>query len=143
MERSTKPLFGLAAALSVVALSCASAGDPLHGARPAPIAPRMWAQPPYPQKINQGLKIVRAAVAAAETDPSQAMRAMLAQATTLQAIATDFHLTLAASEFYRHLTRHQQSGEPLTRALAQAWAVKVLTFLPKDADADRKNPQAA
>jgi CheY-like chemotaxis protein len=98
---------------------------------------------PYQQKINQCLKIIRAAVAAAETDPEQAMRAMLAQATTLQSIATDFHLTLAASEFYRHLMRHQQSGAALTRALAQNWAVKVLAFLPKDADADRKKPQAA
>ena len=52
MERSTRPLFGLAAGLAVVALSCASAADPLHGTRPAPMfAPRMWAQPPYPQKM--------------------------------------------------------------------------------------------
>jgi hypothetical protein len=52
MERSTKPLFGLAAALSVVALSCASADDPLYGSRPVPpVAPRVWAQPPYPQKV--------------------------------------------------------------------------------------------
>ena len=98
---------------------------------------------PYQQKINQCLKIVRAAVAAAETDPAQAMRAMLAQATTLQSLATDFHLTLAASEFYRHLTRHQASGVPLSRAAAQEWATKVLTFLPKDADADRKADEAA
>jgi DNA-binding response OmpR family regulator len=98
---------------------------------------------PYQQKINQCLKIIRAAVAAAETDPSQAMRAMLAQATTLQSMATDFHLTLAASEFYRHLTRHQQSGAAMTRAMAEGWAVKVLAFLPKDADAGRKKPEPA
>ena len=98
---------------------------------------------PYQQKINQCLKIIRAAVAAAETDPDQAMRAMLAQATTLQSIATDFHLTLAASEFYRHLMRHQQSGAKLTRALADTWAVKMLAFLPKDADAGRRKPEAA
>ena len=93
---------------------------------------------PYQQKINQCLKIIRAAAAAAETDPDQAMRAMLAQATTLQSMATDFHLTLAASEFYRHLTRHAQSGAPLTRAAAENWATKVLTFLPKDTGAERK-----
>lgn len=97
---------------------------------------------PYQQKINQCLKIVRAAVAAAESDPSQAMRAMLAQATTLQSMATDFHLTLAASEFYRHLMRHQQSGEALTREKVDAWAAKVLSFLPKDADAGRKKADA-
>jgi len=98
---------------------------------------------PYQQRINQCLKIIRAAVAAAETDPQQAMRAMLAQATTLQSIATDFQLTLAASEFYRHLMRHQQSGAPLTRAAADGWAAKMLTFLPKDADAGRRKPEAA
>lgn len=97
---------------------------------------------PYQQKINQCLKIIRAAVAAAESDPAQALRAMLAQATMLQSMATDFHLTLAASEFYRHLTKHQQSGAPLTRDKAEAWAVKVLSFLPADADAGRKKAEA-
>lgn len=98
---------------------------------------------PFQQKINQALKIIRAAVAAAETDPSQAMRAMLTQATTLQSLATDFKMTLAASEFYRHLTRHAQSGAPLTRAEAEKWAAPLLTFLPKDADSDRKASAAA
>jgi DNA-binding response OmpR family regulator len=98
---------------------------------------------PYQQKINQCLKIIRAAAAAAESDPTQAMRAMLAQATALQSMATDFHLTLAASEFYRHLVRHTQSGKALTRDLADAWTVKLLGFLPKDADAGRKKPVAA
>jgi DNA-binding response OmpR family regulator len=98
---------------------------------------------PYQQRINQCLKIVRAAVAAAETDPTQAMRAMLAQATTLQSLATDFQLTLAASEFYRTLTRHQSSGAALTRADTEAWAAKLLTFLPKDADTGRKKDEAA
>ncbi|WP_240606393.1 response regulator [Phenylobacterium kunshanense] len=98
---------------------------------------------PFQQKINQALKIIRAAVAAAETDPSQAMRAMLTQATTLQSMATDFKMTLAASEFYRHLTRHTQSGAPLTRAEAEKWAAPLLAFLPKDADGDRKSSAAA
>lgn len=88
---------------------------------------------PYQQKINQCLKIIRAAVAAAETDPDQAMRAMTTQATILQQIATDFRLTLAASEFYRHLSKAAHSGYKLTRADAAAWAVPMLAFLPKDA----------
>lgn len=92
---------------------------------------------PYQQKINQALKIIRAGVAAAESDPEQAMRAMLAQATTLQSIATDFKLTLAASEFYRHLTKHAQTGAPLTRAFAEKCATPILTFLPKNADTGR------
>lgn len=99
---------------------------------------------PYQQKINQCLKIIRAAVAAAETDPAQALRAMEVQATTLQSLATDFQLTLAASEFYRHLVRHQQSGEALTREKAEGWATKILGFLPKSNEEDRgRTSQAA
>ncbi|WP_293466949.1 response regulator [Phenylobacterium sp.] len=98
---------------------------------------------PYQQKINQALKIIRAAVAAADTDPHQAMRAMLAQATTLQAVATDFKLTLAASEFYRHLTKAVNAGALLTREDAERWARPMLGFLPKDADADRDSDAEA
>lgn len=98
---------------------------------------------PYQQKVNQALKIVRAAVAAVESDPQQAMRAMVTQATTLQTIATDFKMTLAASEFYRHLTKAATSGAPLTREDAQRWAAPMLAFLPKDADAGRKGEAEA
>jgi DNA-binding response OmpR family regulator len=97
---------------------------------------------PYQQKINQALKIVRAAVAAAETDPEQAMRAMVTQANAIQAVATDFKLTLAASEFYRHLSKAAHAGGRFTRAEAEAWAAPLLTFLPKDADAGRSQAAA-
>ena len=83
-------------------------------------------------KINQALKIIRAAVAASETDPSQAMRAMLTQATTIQDIATDFRLTLAASEFYRSLMKANQGAGRLTREEAEGWARPMLAFLPPD-----------
>jgi len=92
---------------------------------------------PYQQKINQALKIIRAAVAAAETDPEQAMRAMVTQANALQAIATDFKLTLAASEFYRHLSRCAHAGGRFSRDEAERWAAPLLTFLPKDGDTGR------
>ena len=88
---------------------------------------------PYQQKISQALKIIRAAVAAAETDPEQALRAMLTQATTIQSTATDFQLTLAASEFYRHLARAAHSGGQFSKEEAQRWAAPLLAFLPKDA----------
>ncbi len=87
---------------------------------------------PYQQKINQALKIIRAAVAASETDPSQAMRAMLTQATTIQDIATDFRLTLAASEFYRSLMKANQGAGRFTREEAEGWARPMLAFLPPD-----------
>ena len=99
---------------------------------------------PYQQKVNQALKIIRAGVAASETDPHQAMRAMLAQATILQDIATDFKMTLAASEFYRHLVKAVSSGARLTREDAERWAKPMLAFLPKDADTGRnKDAEAA
>lgn len=97
---------------------------------------------PYQQKINQALKIIRAAVAASETDPQQAMRAMLAQATTLQSVATDFKMTLAASEFYRHLTKAVSAGSRFTREDAERWAAPMMAFLPRDAD-DARKPEAA
>ena len=92
---------------------------------------------PYQQKINQALKIVRAAVAASETDPEQAMRAMVTQANALQSIATDFNLTLAASEFYRRLAKCAHAGGVFTRADAEKWAAPLLAFLPKDAHRSR------
>jgi DNA-binding response OmpR family regulator len=92
---------------------------------------------PYQQKINQALKIIRAAVAASETDPEQAMRAMVAQANIIQEIAIDFRLTLAASEFYRQLSKCANAGGRFSRADAEHWSATLLTFLPKDAS-DRK-----
>lgn len=87
---------------------------------------------PYRQKINQALKIIRAAVAASDTDPEQAMRAMVTQADTIQSLATDFKLTLAASEFYRHLSKATHAGQKLTRADARIWAAPILAFLTED-----------
>lgn len=89
---------------------------------------------PYQQKINQALKIIRAAVAASETDPEQALRAMITQANIIQSIATDFRMTLAASEFYRDLSKATQIDGKLSRADAAQWAAPLLAFLPKDAD---------
>lgn len=53
MTLSTLGLGALAAAVVATALGCAVASnDPLYGTRPAPPpAPRLWAQPPYPQKV--------------------------------------------------------------------------------------------
>jgi CheY-like chemotaxis protein len=89
---------------------------------------------PLQQKINQALKIIRAAVAAAETDPLQAMRAMRAQASIIQSLASDFQMTLAASAFQRALDRQAASKQPFTRADAEAWASRLLSFLPRDAE---------
>ena len=55
---------------------------------------------------------------------------MLTQATGLQAISTEFNMTLAASEFYRHLTLAVQRGGAINKAEAEAWAKPLLAFLP-------------
>ena len=67
-----------------------------------------------------------------ETDPEQAMRAMVTQATTIQSLATEYKLTLAASEFSRNLTKVSLGSETLTRAHAKVWAAPLLTFLKED-----------
>jgi hypothetical protein len=86
---------------------------------------------PYQARINQALKIVRAAVHAVDTDPEQALRAMLTQATTLQSLSTDFKLMIAAGEFNRHLTGANSRGGKLNRAEVEQWAAPLLAFLPK------------
>ncbi len=85
---------------------------------------------PHQARINQALKIIKSAVSSVETDRDQAMRAMLTQATGLQAISTEFNMTLAASEFYRHLTLAVQRGGAINKAEAEAWAKPLLAFLP-------------
>ncbi len=89
---------------------------------------------PLQQKINQALKIIRAAVAASDTDPDQAMRAMLTQATTIQGLAIDFRMTLAASELHRRLFKSARAGQGFTRAEAAEWAAPMLAFMTKHDD---------
>lgn len=86
---------------------------------------------PHQARVNQALKIIKSAVASVETDRDQAVRALLTQATSLQAISTDFHMTLAASEFYRHLTLAVQRGGEFKQAQTESWAKPLLAFLSK------------
>jgi hypothetical protein len=62
------------------------------------------------------------------------MRAMRAQASIIQSLASDFQMTLAASAFQRALDRQAASKQPFTRADAEAWASRLLSFLPRDAE---------
>jgi len=57
---------------------------------------------------------------------------MVTQAVTLQEIATDLKLTLAASEFYRHLSRAAHGAGSLTKSDAEQWAAPMLRFLSSD-----------
>jgi CheY-like chemotaxis protein len=65
--------------------------------------------PPPPQgvRIGEALKIVRAALAAIDRDPAQALRALLAQTTELEAVASeasDQRLASATSPLHRYLS---------------------------------------
>lgn len=88
---------------------------------------------PHQARVNQALKIIKSAVASIASDHDQALRALLTQATVLQAMSTDFHMTLAASELSRHATLAAQAGNPVDVEEAQAWAKPILAFLPMDA----------
>jgi two-component system, response regulator PdtaR len=90
---------------------------------------------PSQAKVTQALRIVRAAVAAIEREPEQALRALLAQSTIIQKAATaeaDLKLTQAAAEFYRFLTQEAHSKGRLTRPALEAHAQALLTFLNTD-----------
>lgn len=94
---------------------------------------------PHRETIVQALRIVREAMAALETDPVQAMRALVAQAQELRRAAvasSDLKLSEAAAELERYLTRVQDSSglthEGLAGATARLWA-----HLPADEEASK------
>ena len=91
-------------------------------------------------RVMQALKILRVAVAAAEKDPDQALRAMLAQSTIIQKVAAaeaNIKMTAAAGEFYRYLTQSAAQQGRLSRPDLEKHAAALLEFLPKDM-ADRE-----
>ncbi len=95
---------------------------------------------PEAARIAQALKILRSAIGAVEKDPTQAMRAMFAQATDLDRAATalgDEKLALATSEFHRFLFEAQSAERTLTRIELERRATVLLAYMPSAYD-DRK-----
>ena len=89
---------------------------------------------PEAERIIQALKIVRSAVPAVATDPTQAMRAMLAQMVELQraaAVTQNMALAKATVEFQLFLAKAAQSGVLVSTEVAKQ-AAPLLAFLPKD-----------
>jgi CheY-like chemotaxis protein len=93
---------------------------------------------PNAARIVQALKILKAAVAAIDTDPKQALRAMLAQADELQSaalVASDFKLRSAAVALNGRLIsadgRTPKASE-LEGCLTALWA-----FMPHDEPPER------
>jgi CheY-like chemotaxis protein len=92
-------------------------------------------------RILQSLKILKAAIAAIDADPKQALRAMLAQALELQsaaAIIRDTKLKIAAVSLYQKLS--DASNRALVKSELQAILAELWTFAPAD---DRKDGAAA
>ena len=86
-------------------------------------------------RITQALKIVRAAVAAVEKDPEQALRAMLAQSSVIQNAATaqaNIKMTKAAAEFYRYIAQAAAYEGKLSKEALEIHSKALLEFLPKD-----------
>ena len=90
---------------------------------------------PDAERITQALKIVRSAIPAIATDPTQAMRALLAQTVELQRgaqVTGNAKLALTVVEFQRYLAGAAQSGVLLPDEIGKQ-AAPLLAFLPKDA----------
>jgi len=89
---------------------------------------------PDATRVAQALKIVRSAVAAVAKDPTQALRALRAQAVELKASgvkAGDMRLTQAAIDFARYLDAVERAGGFDAAELARQ-AAPLLAYLPKD-----------
>jgi len=92
--------------------------------------------PPTPDaaRTSQALKIVRSAIASVEKDPTQALRALQAQAQELQKTgvkAGDIRLTNAAIEFNGYLSGVARAGGFDVAELARK-AAPLLAYLPPD-----------
>lgn len=90
---------------------------------------------PDASKTSQALKILKSAIAAAERDPDQAMRAMKTQLHDLRkaaAQAGDLKLTTAVIEFAKHIDALDRAGQALVSAELAREAAPLLAYLPKD-----------
>jgi DNA-binding response OmpR family regulator len=86
-------------------------------------------------RISQALKILKSAVGAIVTDPTQALRAMLAQATDLQKAAVsvgDPKLGAATADLQRYLTAVVDKKAAFTRDEAVARVAPLLAFMPPE-----------
>jgi DNA-binding response OmpR family regulator len=97
---------------------------------------RSDSQTPDAERLAQALKILRSAIAAVGTDPSQAMRSMQAQVAELRKCGmsvADLKLTTAAIDFGRYLDEIEKKGPPYDEAALEAKAATVLAYMPKEA----------
>jgi len=91
---------------------------------------------PDAARITQALKILKSAVPAVATDPSQAMRAMLAQMVELHRAANsmkDLKLAAMVTDFQRYLAIIADRGVLIEAEIARE-AQPLLALLPRDDD---------
>jgi DNA-binding response OmpR family regulator len=91
---------------------------------------------PHRDTIGQALKIVRAAMRASEADPSQALRALTAQAQDLRKAAVasgDLKLLDASADLERYLVQVRH-GVPLSLAQLETATARLWPFLPPEED---------
>ena len=98
-------------------------------------------QPAEAERIRQALTILRAAIAAIDTDPAQALRSMQAQATALKSCAmagANLKMTMAVSTFQRSLQSVVDGGR-MVRADIEAGAAGLWAFETGEVGADDGN----
>jgi len=92
-------------------------------------------QTPDAARLSQALKILRSAVAAFDSDPNQASRAIEAQVQAIQKAATaaaDLKLVTAAAELSRYVVLSRKMGHPMNGADVAKHAAALLAYMPKD-----------
>ncbi|WP_374573415.1 two-component system response regulator [Phenylobacterium sp.] len=102
-------------------------------------------QTPDAERISQALKILKSAAAAAASDPTQALRAMLAQAADLDRAARtvgDGNLANAVAVLQRYLNAVVDKTAPFTREEAERRVAPLLLFLPAETSAKAKTAAA-
>jgi CheY-like chemotaxis protein len=98
---------------------------------------------PDEARFVQALKILKAALGAMDTDPRQALRAMIAQASDIlgsQKANADIELSAAAVTFSQKLELVDPAALP--RQEIEALAEPLLAYLPSDAPAAQSRPAA-
>jgi two-component system, response regulator PdtaR len=94
---------------------------------------------PDSERLAQALKILRSAINAVGSDPSQAMRSMQAQVIDLRKCGmsvADLKLTTAAIDFGRYLDEIERKGTPYDQEQLTFKAASLLAYMPKDAEAN-------
>ena len=90
---------------------------------------------PDSERLAQALKILRSAIEAIGSDPSQAMRSMQAQVTDLRKCGmsvADLKLTTAANDFGRYLDEIERKGAPYNQDQLAAKAATLLSYMPRE-----------